>query len=356
LVLAFCDTALADHPADPLGELVRWWPGAHVLGCSTAGNVLGAALHDDALVVTIARFATTSLVSAHVDVELSGGPRRAGRRLAEQLATPGLKGALVVSDGLIVNGTALAAGFADILPDLPVSGGLAGDGDRFTRTWTIVDGEPRSGWVSAVGFVGDDIEIGYGVGGGWDIFGPERLVTRSFGNVLYELDSQPVLGLYRDYLGASASELPASGMFFPLEVRDLDNRAMVRTVLQVNDTDGSMTFAGDIAQGASAQLMRASTDNLVHGAHLAAKQASLGGDEQLAIAVSCVGRRMVLGERTDEELESALEAFGPGTHMVGFYAYGELSPNDGVSDLHNQTMTITTLCERMSKRPEGALE
>lgn len=350
MVLAFADTTVADHPADPIGELARLWPEGHLLGCSTAGQAIGARLGDDALVVTVVRFDTTAVVSAHVDLELSGGSRRAGRRLAEQLARPGLRGAFVLSDGLAVNGTALAAGFADILPDLPVSGGLAGDGDRFERTWTVVDGEPRSGWVSAVGFVGDDIEIGHGSGGGWDIFGPERVVTRSFGNVLYELDGQSVLGLYREYLGPSAKDLPGAAMFFPLQVRDLDERAMVRTVLHVDDADGSMTFGGDIPQGATAQLMRASTDNLVHGAHLAAKQASLGDDE-LAIAVSCVGRRMVLGERTDEELEAALDAFTDGMPMVAFYAYGELSPGDGVNgvnDLHNQTMTITTLRERPS--------
>jgi hypothetical protein len=346
LILAFGDTSLADHPDNPIGQLGRAWPNAHVVGCSTAGQSINDKLHDDALVVTFVRFDSTTLVSAHVNVETSGGPRRSGRRLAEQLNTPGLRGAFVLSDGLVVNGTALAAGFADVLPDLPVSGGLAGDGSRFDETWTIVDGAPRSGWVSAVGFIGDDIEIGYGSGGGWDIFGPERLVTRSYGNVLYELDGRPVLGLYHEYLGDKAADLPAAGLFFPLEVRDLDNRTTVRTVLQVNDQDGSMTFAGDIAQGASAQLMRASTDSLVHGAHLAAKQACLGGKEELAIAVSCVGRRMVLGERTDEELEAALEAFAPATAMVGFYAYGELSPTDGVSELHNQTMTITTLRER----------
>lgn len=357
VVLAFADAAVAEHLDGPLGTIAHTWPDAHVLGCSTAGQSLGDVLHDDSLVIVTIRFASTVAVSAHVSLERCGGARRAGRRLAEQLAAPGLRAAFVVSGGSGTNGTALAAGFADILPDLPLSGGLAGDGDRFGTTWTVVDGEAREGWASAVGFVGDDIEVGFGSGSGWDIFGPVRLVTRSFGNVLYELDGRPVLDLYREYLGASAADLPASGMYFPLEVRDLDGRAVVRTVLQIDDTDGSMTFGGDIAQGAGAQLMRASTDNLVHGAHLAAKQASLGGADELAIAVSCVGRRMVLGERTDEELEAVLEAFSPGVPMVGFYAYGEISPSDGFSDLHNQTMTITTMRERRSPRrtstPEG---
>lgn len=354
LLLVFGDTAVADHPDNPIGELTNAWPGAHVLGCSTAGQSLGGELHDDSLVVTAVTFESTEIVSAHVDVEQSGGARRAGRLLAEQLATPGLRGVFVLADGLAVSGTALACGFADVDPRMVLSGGLAGDGDRFSRTWTVVDGEPRSGWVSAVGFVGDDIEIGHGTGAGWDVFGPERVVTRSFGNVVYELDGRPVLDVYRSYLGGSASELPASGMFCPLRVRDLDERVTVRTLLHVDDHEGSITFAGDIAQGASARLMRANSDSLIHGAHLAAKQASLGGGGELAIAVSCVGRRRVLGERTDEELAAALEAFRPGVPMVGFYAYGQLSPNDGISSLHNQTMTITTLRESRGVRAEAA--
>ena len=54
----------------------------------------------------------------------------------------------------------------------------------------------------------------------------------------------------------------------------------------------------------------------------------------------------VLGERTEDENEATLDAVGPNATQLGFYSYGELSPlTDGTCDLHNQTMTITTISE-----------
>jgi hypothetical protein len=347
LVLAFGDPHLATHPDRPIAQLHDAWRDHVILGCSTAGQVVDGRLLDNSLVVTFIRFDRTRLVAGHVDLNRTGGPRRAGRALAELVGHPECKGAFILSDGLHVNATALVAGIADVLPDLPVSGGLAGDGDRFENTWVIVEGEPSAHHVSIVGFLGDEIELGHGSAGGWDIFGPERVVTRSHGNVLYEIDSRSALDLYKEYLGPFADRLPANGLLFPLQVRDLDGRTVVRTVLAVDEAAGSLTFAGDIPQGSTAQLMRASTDHLVHGAHLAAKQAATG-HERVALAVSCVGRRLVMGERTEEELDAALEAFTSGTVLAGFYSYGELSPTDGCNDLHNQTMTITTIAERVS--------
>lgn len=345
LVLVFGSSELPEAAAEAMRELSEIWAGHAVIGCSTSGQILDGVIPDDDLVVVVARFDHTRVAVQHVGLDRAGGPRRCGRRIAEALASPGLRGIFVVCDGLMVNGTSLASGIADVLPRTPVSGGLAGDDHRFSSTWTLIDGRPQRGWVSAVGFSGDAVELGYGSAGGWNIFGPERLVTRSYGSELYELDGKPALQLYRDYLGDRAAGLPATALLFPLSIRDLDGRTVVRTILEVNEDRQSISFAGDIAQGSVAQLMHASVDSLVHGAHLAAKQAGQG-DEQLAIAVSCVGRRMVLGHRAEEELDAALEALAPSAVMTGFYSYGELSTTDGTCDLHNQTMTITTIAER----------
>ncbi len=277
---------------------------------------------------------------------------RAGEMLAHQLYEPGLRSVLVLSDGISVNGSALVRGLNAILPDsVVVTGGLAGDGERFGRTWVIKDGVPESGYISAAGFYGESIRVGHGSKGGWDIFGPERTVTRSSGNILYELDGKPALQLYKEYLGDRAEGLPASAMLFPLALRAESGSAkqIVRTVLGVNEAHNSMVFAGDIPEGYRAQLMKANFDRLVDGASFAAQQvwdSSSQGTPQLAIAISCVGRRMVLGERTEEELEAACEILPKGTWQIGFYSYGEISPfTTGQCDLHNQTMTLTTISE-----------
>jgi len=350
LVLVFGGSEYVDDPT-PFEALRRAFPRAQVLGCSSAGEISGADIADGTLSVAVARFEHTRLATC-VAPALANESFAAGQALAQALAAPDLRGTLVLSDGLQVNGSDLVAGLNAVLPErVVVTGGLAGDGDRFKRTWVLDGGVPRSGVVTAVGFYGDRVRVGHGSKGGWDKFGPERVVTRSAGNVLWELDGKPALALYKEYLGERASGLPATGLLFPLAIRKdaRDDRSLVRTILAVDEASHTMTFAGDVPQGHLAQLMKANFERLITGASDAALMASTGKDaagETLAIAISCVGRRLVLGERAEEELEATLAALPPRTSQVGFYSYGELSPyTTGRCDLHNQTMTLTLLRE-----------
>ena len=350
LVLAFCAPGYHDERG-PLDELLAAFPHSHVLGCSSAGEIFGAELRDESLSCGIVRFADTRLRRAYARVEGSAGSFAAGAAVAGQLAAPDLRGVFVLSDGHTVNGTALIQGMGSTLPEkLIVTGGLAADGNRFERTWVIHDRDLRQGEVSAVGFYGDRIRIGHGSQGGWDIFGPERLITRSDGNVLFELDGRPALELYKEYLGELAAGLPATALLFPLAVRSPgDERQTVRTVLNVDERDSSMVFAGDVPAGAMAQLMKANFDRLVQGAAHAALATRANTPEDvdvLAVAISCFGRRLVLNERTEEELEVTVETLPRRSHLVGFYSYGEISPyGGGRCELHNQTMTLTTFAE-----------
>lgn len=335
-----------------LAELREAYPRSVLAGCSSAGEIFGDRVDDDTLAVAIARFDHTRLRHAVTEVGTAGDAHAAGLRLADQLAGDDLVYVLALSDGLGVNGTDLVRGLNARLGDgVVVTGGLAGDGPRFAHTWVLADGEPRTGTISAVGFYGDRLRVGHGSRGGWDQFGPERTVTRSAGNTLYELDGRPALTLYKEYLGDRASGLPATGLLFPLSIRASadDDKRLVRTILAVDEEAQSLVFAGDVPTGWRAQLMRANFDRLVSGAADAAEltAADAGDDAVLAIAISCVGRRLVLGERTDEEVEATLAAMPEGTVQVGFYSYGELSPGaTGSCDLHNQTMTLTSLTER----------
>jgi hypothetical protein len=350
LVLAF-GSPPQEVAAARLAELAAALPQAQVAGCSTAGEILDRRIADGGMSVAVARFAHTTLRRAEATVRTPTESQRAGRDLAKALVGPGLRGMLVLSDGLRVNGTELLSGVQEVLPaDVVVTGGLAGDGDRFAATWVVRDGGTTAGVVSAVGLYGDRVRIGHGSRGGWDSFGVERQVTRSDGNVLYELDREPALALYKRYLGDRAAGLPATALLFPLALRTDDGGpGLVRTVLAVDEAEQSMTFAGDVPQGGRVQLMRANFDRLVDGAATAGRLAGSGqeaGRRCLAVAISCVGRRLVLGERTEEEVEAVLDSLPPASSLVGFYSYGEISPSaSGTCDLHNQTMTLTTIVE-----------
>lgn len=343
------------HDSAAINELVRAYPTSVVVGCSTAGEIHGEAILDRSLSVGIARFASTRLEHAEARIDLEGDSFFAGQELAFKLIKPDLRGVLVLSEGIKINGSELIRGLNSILPEsVVVTGGLAGDGDRFERTWVLHQGKVDSNWIVAVGLYGNQVRIGHGSKGGWDRFGPEHRITRAAGNVLFELDGKPALDVYEEYLGDKAAGLPASGLLFPLAVRPSpdSSKSIVRTILGINREKKSLIFAGDIPVNYQAQFMQANFDRLVDGAADAARMMhSLGGPDDgagptLMIAISCIGRRLVLAERTQDELRATLSTAGDHAHQIGFYSYGEISPYAvGYCDLHNQTMTLTSIRE-----------
>jgi len=351
LVIAFGVSNVA--PIQHVLEFLRNIYASSVMtGCSTAGEILDKELFDGCLVVAVVRFRQARIQNASVTLEHASDSYAAGCDLAERLTAPALKGVFVLSKGLNVNGTSLIAGLNSVLPKgVVITGGLAGDGDRFQKTWVLAGSEPASDQVCAVGFYGDSVRIGHGSRGGWDLLGPERVVTAAEHNVLNELDGQPALEVYKRYLGERASELPAAGLLFPLAIRNENESdgVTVRTILAVDEKSQSITFAGDIPSGSRVRLMRANLDRLIDGAVDAAGMVELDKFDAaplLSLAISCVGRRLVLGERTEEGIEAPLGVLPPGTHQIGFYSYGEISPlTSGRCDLHNQTMTLTLIGE-----------
>ena len=349
LVVVFGAPEYSGAPA-ALAEIAKAFPTSAIVGCSSAGEIHGPLVADRTLVVAVTRFRHTALKVTSTPIETTADSAAAGARLGTSIAPATPQLVLVLCDGLSVNGTDLVRGLTNSLPPgTMIVGGLAADGDRFAHTWVLVDGKPVSGYVTAVALSGP-LELGTGSQGGWDTFGPERRVTRAEGNVLYELDGKPALALYKDYLGDMAAGLPASALRFPLSIREDRGSAhsVVRTILAIDENAQSLTFGGEVRSGWRAQLMRSNQDRLVAGALRAATDATAGlsGAPALALAISCVGRRLVLGARIEEETEATLEALPAGSHQIGFYSYGEISPaGRATCELHNQTMTLTTIRE-----------
>ena len=213
-------------------------PGAAIVGCSTAGEISGSTVSDGGAVAVAVEFASTRVRTVLRRIENPGHSHQIGIELAEGLLAADLRHVLVFSDGLHVNGAALADGLRAGLPNhVSATGGLAGDGSRFEQTVVLHDDEVGSDRAIAIGLYGPDLEVSWGSAGGWEAFGPRRLVTRATGNVLYELDGQPALGLYKTYLGERAEGLPATGLLFPLELlsEHEGEPSLVRTILAVDE-------------------------------------------------------------------------------------------------------------------------
>ena len=355
LVLVFGASALVKEK-ETFSEVRRMYPDSHIIMMSTAGEIFDTSVSDGSLSLVAIYFEKTSVSFAEADISNFDESKSVGEKLAQALPKEKLIHTMVFSDGLKVNGTALVEGIISKLPKgVLVTGGLVGDGADFKHTYVGLDKKPEEGKVVLVGFSGDSLSVSYGSMGGWDVFGPERVITKSKDNVLYELDGQPALELYKRYLGDKSKELPGSGLLFPLSLKintPEGQKQEVRTLLGIDEKAQSMTFAGDMPMGVTSQLMRANFERLVNGASDAAsmivKDNNVSAD--LAILISCVGRKLVLKEIIEEETEAVREVFGPKTAIVGFYSYGEISPGTPTSNqcqLHNQTMTITTFREKI---------
>ncbi|HLC87463.1 MAG TPA: FIST N-terminal domain-containing protein [Patescibacteria group bacterium] len=352
LVLAFGSRTLMED-AKYFQEIRAFYPNSRIIECSTAGEILGEVVRDGSIAVTAVLFEKTQLSFAEADITTAGESEAVGKKLADLLPKENLVHAMVFSDGLKVNGTALVKGLNENLPpEVSVTGGLVGDGADFKKTAVGLDQVAKEGKVVLIGFSGTGLKIGYGSLGGWDAFGVERKITRSKGNILFELDGKPALELYKTYLGDKAAGLPGTGLLFPLRMRvGGDETEVVRTILGVNEADQSLTFAGDMPEGALVALMKANFERLIDGASKAGNMSiePLGSTPpDLAILISCVGRKLVLKERIEEEIEAVRSAVGEKPAITGFYSYGELCPTASSQKqcrLHNQTMTITTFRE-----------
>ncbi|MES3006036.1 MAG: FIST N-terminal domain-containing protein [Patescibacteria group bacterium] len=353
LVLVFGGSALVKEES-VFTEVKGMYPNSHVVMMSTAGEILDTSVSDGTLSLTAVYFEKTTLQFVELDITNPSDSKAMGEKLAQSLPSADLVHVMVFSDGLKVNGTELVGGITGTLPStVALTGGLVGDGADFKHTYVGHNKVPTEGKIIGIGFYGSSLSVSYGSMGGWDPFGPERLITKATDNVLYELDGKPALAIYKEYLGDKADELPGSGLLFPLNLRlkngDTENQ-VVRTILAVNEADQSMTFAGTMPEGVSAQLMKANFERLISGASGAAALVdAVNHAPELAILISCVGRKLVLKDRIEEETEAIRDVFGPHTVLTGFYSYGEISPKTPTANqcqLHNQTMTITTFSEK----------
>lgn len=327
--------------------------GFNIVGCSTAGEISGDGVSDDSFSLVAMHFDATDVKTAEAPLKSPDQSRQAGQEIGRKLHSSKLVSVFVLSPGLNVNGSEFARGISDAVgKNVIITGGLAGDGTTFQSTYTLLNGHVHGDYAVAFGLYGDKVRVKSGSRGGWKPFGPIRRVTKAKANVLYELDGKPALKLYKEYLGDKAKELPAAGLLYPfalLREEDKQETGLIRTILAVDEATESLTLAGDMPEGGLVRLMHADTDSLVEGAREAAAEAGSSGHKNGAatLLVSCVGRKIIMGSEVDEEVDAVMGEIGKNSAFAGFYSYGEICPYSvtGVSELHNQTMTITYISE-----------
>lgn len=327
------------------------YPNAQIVSSSTAGEIIDEEVFDDSVIVTAMQFEKTKIKAIKTSFNDQANSFETGKFLYNSLNEPDLAGLFILSDGTQINGSELVSGLNEgNEKKIPITGGLAGDAARFSKTLVGLNETATEGIIVAVGFYGKDVQIGHSSLGGWDEFGKERVITKSDKNVLFEIDGASALDLYKEYLGTYADELPGSALLFPLSLKlEGSDQNLVRTILNVDNDNKTMTFAGNLPEGSKVRFMKANFEKLIKASSTAAEKSfQTSKSPDLAILISCVGRKLILQERTEDEVVAAKQIFGADTCITGFYSYGEISPfnTNFKCELHNQTMTITTFSEQ----------
>ncbi|QYJ67558.1 FIST signal transduction protein [Flavobacterium litorale] len=351
LVLAFGNRYLLENK-DVLADIRNEFPYEHIVFGSSAGEIINIDVVEESITVLAIEFEKSSFVIKRDNIlDHNKDTLSLGTALSAKMPKENLKHLFIVSEGSFMSGTSLIKGFEHGFDkDIPMTGGLCGDDTRFERTLASYKEDPKEGEIILIGFYGDSLEISFASHGGWLGFGPERIITKSDGNVLYEIDDQPALELYKKYLGDKVEKLAESTLFYPLNVIAPGRKdAVVRTILSIDTEKQAMIFADNVPENSRVQLMMASADGISQGAYNAAKLAMQNREKkpQLAIPVSCIGRKLVLSQRMEEEAELIKQLVGENTAIAGFYSYGEIAPFYGNTscEFHNQTMTLTLISE-----------
>ena len=332
-------------------EVRDLFPSGHLVFGSSSGEIVAGSVNDNHITITAIEFEKSSFEIQTFNIhEVEDDSEKAGAAIVNKLTPEGLKHIFVLSEGSFVNGSALTKGMQEALPNVLITGGLCGDDARFEKTLASYNEAPKEGEIVVIGFYGETFEASFSIYGGWTPFGPERLITKSDGNILYEIDGKPALDLYKTYLGDKAKDLPGSALIYPLNVKSKENdQSFVRTILNIDEEKNAMILAGDVPEQSKVQLMMTNMDSIASASETAALRAMEGRNNppQLALLISCIGRKLVLDQRIEEEVEEVMSVIGDDVVISGMYSYGEIAPFYGERSckLHNQTMTITLISE-----------
>jgi len=317
--------------------LASSFPSATLIGSSTDGEICNDEVTTQKSVLCVTLFEETELKVAYAHKEESFETGRAMAR--ELLPKEDLKLIISFADGIACNGEEYLRGIASILPDVKIAGGLAGDNGVLKQTTIMANGKLYHKGAVAVALYSKTLQVSKLYSFGWRRIGLPHKVTSSKKNRVYTIDGMRAVDFYKKYLGEDIAEyLPAVGIEFPL-VMQKDEVLVARAVLEKHE-DGSLSFAGNIAEGEEVYIGVGSKEEIV---------ANPIKTEEMVVEsffiYSCMARRRFLPELVYKEIEP----FASTAPTAGFFTYGEFYTDD-IPQLLNQTLTAVALSESTQKK------
>jgi hypothetical protein len=342
--------------------------GTPIIGCTGAAIISNQGIFKHGLAVMLlslpqgAYFNTACVKDIKAKTSLS-----AGRELGEKLLY-GFKDmrrdlSIIFSDGLMQEGSNLIYGLQERLgKSFPLVGASASDNLRFLKTYLYFNQEVFSN--AACGILwGGKLNFGLGIKHGWKPLGKPRHITKSSGNIVYEIDDTIAAKIYEEYLACDLTklrkELKYISIFYPIGIYLAgEEEYLLRNILSIGD-DGSLTFQGDVPQDSLIRLMIGTKESCLAATQQAVDEAKKGlsvqvmglkkgREKNFALVFDSISRYILLRKDADKELRIIKEGLGKDTPIIGIYTYGEQAPLRAISYqgrayFHNQTITILAI-------------
>ena len=228
-------------------------------------------------------------------------------------------------------------------------GGAMGDDMMLKETYVFSNGMVSNHGVVALALDKNKIDVLGSRAFGWDGIGKERIVTKSKKNVVYEIDGIPATNFYKRYLDVSAKDMPQVGLAYPLEVFRRNGEVVYRAILDINEEEGSLIFAGHVEELSRVRISVPKGKSIISEVESATKKTlneNPSFKPDLALVFPCCSRKQVLGHLAHLEVEAIIK--NANIPLAGFFAYGEIGAFPGGYGFHNETFVTAFLQEKVS--------
>ena len=337
--------------------------GAPLAGCSAEGTINGDDADESNFSVVVTAISSEELQWTNGIVPgLEDDPRAVGKQVAQDLL-PNLSadaiGLFVFPDGLTDHLEPFFGGLEENLPSdrfLPLWGGGAGNNVSVEEpTYQYCDDEVMSGGV-AYALLSGKAQAGWAISHGLVPIGSARTVTRSQGNVIYEIDGKPAIEVLKEYLpeGALAEDRDwmryAVSLALTTKAPDYmkDEEYVVRGVPAVRMADGSITVQTEVPEGTSVWFSSRDKEKITSRFDRMARQITeqLGDDKpKLVFQFECFtrGKSLFREQEKVQLLKRLRQSVGPDVPWAGFYTIGEIGPVEEHNLRHLYTSVVLAL-------------
>ncbi len=331
-----------------LAQISHVYPNIELVGCSTDGELSShLGFTEDAILLIL--FCSDDIeIKAGIGHELQQSPKNcaiAALNQAQSKLTASPSFCLAFPDGRFGSkDVALAELQKQLGNSVPIYGGAAAEQTEWKDTFQFYQTQSYCNSLPILVFAGD-IQFSHGVASGWKPIGKKAQITKTIGNEVYEINHKPALDFYRHYLGSLAMQTQE----FPLAIFETnEDKFFVRAVFDINETQKSLIFGGEIPEGAFIQISEATRDELLEGVKESVTQALTnftGQTPEIGLVFSCAARKAILGTKTKQEFDLVQSYTNNKFPTIGFYAYAEICPvtPPAPTRLHNGTFVTLIL-------------